>query len=213
MDPGLWVKRVRLVIFDCDGVMFDSKLANEAYYNHVLAHFKKPPMNSRQSKYVHMHTADDSIAYLFADDPLVEEALAYRRQISYLPFIPLMRMEPYLKAFLEYLRPNYKTAISTNRSDTMNRVLLEHGLLGYFDLVVSSLDVKRPKPHPESLLKILSHFRLSPEEAIYVGDSEVDALAAEAAGIPLVAYKNQDLSGALHVKRFQGLQSFLEGKG
>ena len=97
MDRGLSVEQVKLVIFDCDGVMFDSKHANDAYYNHILAHFGKPPMNSQQSKYVHMHTADQSIAYLFSDDPLAEQALAYRHQISYFPFIPLMEMEPYLR--------------------------------------------------------------------------------------------------------------------
>ena len=167
-------------------------------------------MNSQQSKYVHMHTADQSVAYLFGDDPLVDKALAYRRQISYFPFIPLMQMEPHLKAFLEYLRPAYKTAISTNRSDTMHRVLLDHGLQAYFDLVISSLDVRHPKPHPESLIKILNHFSLSPHEAIYVGDSQIDELAAKAAGIPLVAYKNRDLSAALHVEHFKGLEILLE---
>jgi phosphoglycolate phosphatase-like HAD superfamily hydrolase len=212
MDRGLSVEQVKLVIFDCDGVMFDSKHANEAYYNHILAHFGKPPMNSRQSKYVHMHTADQSIACLFSDDPLAEQALAYRHQISYFPFIPLMQMEPDLKAFLAYLRPTYKTAISTNRSDTMNRVLSDHGLQAYFDLVISSLDVKRPKPHPESLLKILNHFSLSRHEAIYVGDSEIDELAAKAAAIPFVAYKNKDLSAALHVEHFKDLEILLERK-
>ena len=43
------MEHVRVVIFDCDGVMFDSKRANEAYYNHILAHFGKPQMNGRQS--------------------------------------------------------------------------------------------------------------------------------------------------------------------
>jgi len=213
MDAALSMEQVKVVIFDCDGVMFDSKDANEAYYNQIRAHFGQPPMNSQQSKYVHMHTADHSVAYLFNDDPRVEQALAYRHQISYFPFIPLMEMEPYLKAFLEYLRPTYKTAISTNRSDTMNRVLLDHGLEVYFDLVISSLDVKHPKPHPESLIKILNHFSLSPHEAIYVGDSEIDELAAKAAGIPLVAYKNRDLSAALHVEHFKGLEILLERRG
>jgi len=209
-DSKRWMAAVKGVIFDCDGVMFDSKGANEAYYNQILAHFGKPPMNREQCKYVHMHTADQSVAHLFNGDPLAEQALAYRHQISYFPFIPLMAMEPYLEAFLAYLRPGYKTAIATNRSDTMNRVLLDHGLDGYFDLVISSLDVTHPKPHPESLMKILNHFSLSPHEAIYVGDSEIDEWAAKAAGIPLVAYKNPALSAALHVDHFKGLEVLLD---
>jgi len=207
------MEQVKIVIFDCDGVMFDSREANEAYYNHILAHFRKPPMDTEESDYVHMHTAEESVIHIFRDDSRLEEALAYRSQISYMPFIRMMHMEPYLTAFLDYLRPTYKTAISTNRSDTMNHVLSEHGLEGYFDLVVSSLDVRQPKPHPESLLKILKHFGFSPHEAIYIGDSEIDALAAKEAGIPLIAYKNGNLSSAAcGVEHFKEIQALLEGK-
>jgi HAD superfamily hydrolase (TIGR01509 family) len=204
------MKRVRAVVFDCDGVMFDSMKANEAYYNHILTHFGKPEMNKEECDYVHMNTAEQSVTYLFRRDPKLEDALAYRRDMSYLPFIPVMEMEPYLKEFLEYLRPTYKTAISTNRSDTMGPVLKEHGLEGYFDLVVSCLDVKHPKPDPESLIKILDHFGLSPEEAIYIGDSQIDEMAANAAGVPLVGYKNPRLSAAFHVTHFKEIEDFLE---
>lgn len=204
------MEQVKVVIFDCDGVMFDSKEANEAYYNDILAHFGKPRMNREQFEYIHMHTADQSVAYLFSDDPRLEEALAYRHQISYVPFIPMMRIEPYLQPLLEYLRPTYKTAISTNRSDTMNEVLVDHGLQGYFDLVVSSLDVKRPKPDPESLVKILNHFSLTPHEAIYIGDSEIDELAAKTAGIPFVAYKNSALTAAYEIEHFRDIEILLE---
>ncbi len=200
----------RVVIFDCDGVMFDSRKANEAYYNHILTHFGRPRMNNAQCDYVHMHTAERSVLYLFRNDPELKDALAYWRRMSYLPFIPVMEMEPYLKAFLEYLRPAYKTAISTNRSDTMGPVLADHGLEGYFDIVVSCLDVKHPKPDPESLIKILDHFGLSPREAIYIGDSEIDESAAEAAGIPLVAYKNPVLSAAYHVTHFKEIEDLLK---
>jgi phosphoglycolate phosphatase-like HAD superfamily hydrolase len=83
-------------------------------------------------------------------------------------------------------------------------------LEGYFDLVVSCLDVKDPKPNPESLVKILDHFGLVPQEAIYVGDSEIDEAAATAARIPLVAYKNPALSAAWHVTHFKELEDLLQ---
>ncbi len=204
------MEHVRVVIFDCDGVMFDSRRANEAYYNRILAHFRMPQMNCEQGDYVHMHTPEQSVVYLFRNNPKLKDALAYWHHMSYLPFIPLMDIEPYLKAFLDYLRPAYKTAISTNRSDTMGPVLANHELEGYFDLVVSCLDVKHPKPDPESLIKVLHHFGLSPQEAIYIGDSEIDESAARAAGIPLVAYKNPALSAAYHVTHFKEIEDLLE---
>ena len=37
---------LKLVIFDCDGVMFDSKNANRVYYNHMLEKFGHPPMDA-----------------------------------------------------------------------------------------------------------------------------------------------------------------------
>ena len=71
--------------------------------------------------------------------------------------IRYMEIEPGLKPLLEKLRPEYKTAIATNRSDTMDRVLFEHNLEGYFDLVISARDVDRPNPFPDPLLKIMNH--------------------------------------------------------
>jgi len=203
------MKKIKAVIFDCDGVMFDSKKANEAYYNAIRAHFGRPPLTKEESDYVHMQTAEESISYLFRNDPCKEDALLYRRQIDYTPFIKHMEMEPYLKKFLEHIHPIYKTAISTNRSDTMARVLAAHGLDKYFDFVVTSLDVERPKPHPESLLKILDYFSIETDEAIYIGDSQIDELAAEAAGVPLVAYKNPSLKAAFHVSHFKEVEDLL----
>ena len=121
-----------------------------------------------------------------------------------------MEMEPYLAEFLKYLRPLYKTAISTNRSDTTRPVLVHHGIEAYFDMVVSSLDVKHPKPHPESLLTILEEFDVSPLEAVYIGDSEIDEEASRGAGVPLVAYKNPSLSAVCHIVHFKELEDLLE---
>ncbi len=209
MDRNVETVNPKVIIFDCDGVMFDSKAANEAYYNAILTHFRKDKMNREQCEYVHMNTVGQSVAFLFRDDPREEQAQAYREKMSYFPFISMMEMEPYLKGFIEFLRPSRKTAIASNRSDTMNHVLEEHGLTGLFDLVVSSLDVKHAKPAPDCLLKIVDHFGILRDEAIYVGDSSIDELAAKAAGIPLVAYKNRHLSAVYHVDSFREMKALL----
>ncbi len=204
------MQQPKVVVFDCDGVMFDSRQANDAYYNDILAHFGRRPMSAEESRYVHMNTARVSLAYLFRNDPRFEEAEAYCRGLSYLPFISKMKMEPYLKSFLAYLKPAYRTAIATNRSDTMNQVLEEHGLQRDFDLVVTSLDVERPKPAPDPLMKILGHFGVTPLEAVYIGDSEIDERTAKAAGVPLVAYKNRTLSANYYVEGFSEMEALLE---
>ena len=124
---------IKAVIFDCDGVMFDSIKANTAYYNDILKHVGKGPMTDEQFDYVHMHTAYAALCYLFDNDDDRKAALSYSANLSYEEFIPYMEMEPDLKPLLEWLRPEIKTAVATNRSTTIGRVISEHGLDEYFD--------------------------------------------------------------------------------
>lgn len=202
---------IKVVAFDCDGVMFDTTRANQTYYNSVLAHFGRPPMTSDQFRYCHAHTAEQSIAHLFQGTALSEAAEAYRRQISYLQFLPLMEIEPHLEPLLHWLRRHYKTAIATNRMDTMDRVLEAFNLTALFDCVVTALDVPHPKPHPAALYKVAGHFGVQPQETLYIGDSGVDSEASQAAGMPFVAYGNPDLPAQDHIQNLSQLRQLLIG--
>jgi phosphoglycolate phosphatase len=187
------------VIFDCDGVMFDSRRANINYYNYLLSCFNLPPMTNAKIDFVHSYTADDSVRHIFEGTPFFEQAMALKANVDYSPFIRDMVIEPGLKELLKELKPQFGLGVATNRSTTIGKVLQYHGLDGFFDIVVSSLDVKNPKPHPESLLKILDFFNISPTKALYIGDSKLDNLSARSAGVIFIAYKNRDLDADYHV--------------
>jgi HAD superfamily hydrolase (TIGR01509 family) len=199
------MNKISVIIFDCDGVMFDSRQANINFYNHLLQHFGLPLMSEDMVTFVHMHTADASIRHIFRDTPYMEMAQTYRMRMDYAPFLKDMILEPELKPLLEILRPNLGLAVATNRSNTIGEVLELYDLSKYFDIVVSSLDVKRPKPHPESLFKILTFFEVDPEEALYVGDSLVDNKTARAAGVPFMSYKNTELEADYHSNRLMDI--------
>ena len=203
------MKRIRVVAFDCDGVMFDTETVNKAYYNQILQHVNKPALTPDQFSFVHMHTADEAISHLFPDKAEAVEANAYRKQMPYLPFLEKMEIEPYLKPLLHRLRPAYPTAIATNRTNTIQAVLEAHGLADLFDFVVSAWDVDHPKPHPDPLNKILRHFDIEPDQLLYVGDSELDQIAAEAAGAILVAYKNSSLRSDFHITSLKEMEQIL----
>lgn len=207
------MSKIKAVIYDCDGVLFDSRGSNEAFYNHILARFGLPPMKPHQLSFVHASTAEEAVDYLFAEDPRRAEAQKYRLTMDYSPFVPLMRLEPHVKEVLRRLRLSRGTAIATNRGLTMPLVIKEHGLEGLFDLMVTSLDVKEPKPHPECLFKILNHFHLEPAQALYVGDSEVDRLVAQRAGVCFVAYKNPGLAASYHMEDHREIFKILDGRG
>jgi phosphoglycolate phosphatase-like HAD superfamily hydrolase len=99
--------------------------------------------------------------------------------------------------------------VATNRTDTIHSILNTFALTGYFDLVVSSLDVKRPKPHPEAAFKILDHFSVEARESIYIGDSIVDYEVATQAGVLFVAYRNRELKADYHIDNLGELLSIL----
>jgi HAD superfamily hydrolase (TIGR01509 family) len=204
------MKNIRVVAFDCDGVLFDTEKANWAYYNHILEHFGRPAMTAEQFAYAHQHTLNESIVHLFGDEQSIAAVHAFRQRMDYGPFLKYLKVEPDLTALLKKIRPRIKTAIATNRTDTMDRLLDEFDLTEYFDLLVTSVDVPRPKPHPDMLNKILSHFGFSSDQALYVGDSQVDAEAAGAAKIPFVAYRNEGLPSAYHIRKLKELEKLLE---
>jgi len=210
MSEAIKIRSVKLfsaVIFDCDGVMFDSRQSNINFYNHLLSHFGLPLLREEQVVYIHMATADESIRYIFKGTPYLDQALAYRLQMDYTPFVRDMVQEPGLKELLALIKPKCGLAVATNRSNTIGTVLESNGFAGYFDIVVSSLDVARPKPNPESLFKILDFFSILPNHALYVGDSQVDAETAKAASVPFVAYKNRNLDAAFHVDQLLDIAS------
>lgn len=89
---------------------------------------------------------------------------------------------------LSYLKQNgYKIGLISNTSYTENRVrklMRKVDIEKYFDLVMTSADMRCSKPNPAIFHKALSALDLKPDEAIYIGDRpEFDQLGAENAGL------------------------------
>ncbi len=56
----------------------------------------------------------------------------------------------------------------------MKSIMERFNLDPYFEMVVTALDVKHPKPHPESVEKILAALKYDRKKTLYIGDSGVD---------------------------------------
>jgi len=209
---------LKLVIFDCDGVMFDSRETNRAYYNQLLTKFSCPPMDEDEVGYVHIHNVFDSVSHIFRNHNHVDmDAVhSYREVLDYTPFLNHMLMAPDLLEFLQVISPDYHRAISTNRTNTMDMVLDIFKLRPWFEIVVTALTAPRPKPAPDGLHMILDHFGLQVKEAIYIGDSSVDRDHCAAVGMELIAFNNPDLEAHHHVDCFMDilkLSPFTAGTG
>lgn len=178
-----------LIIFDCDGVLFDSAPANIAYYNAVLERLGRPPLDEAWGRRAHFLSSRQLYDAMFGvDSELGAEALRVGREVDYGPFYELMRPMPELDRVLPQLAAHCRLAMATNRGGTAQGVVRHFRLDRWLTLAVGANDVPRAKPHPDMLLHCLEHFRLPPTAAVYVGDSETDHQAALAAGIRFIAF-------------------------
>jgi FMN phosphatase YigB (HAD superfamily) len=195
---------LKLIVFDCDGVMFDSRRANQEYYNVLLHHFNQPLMSDADLEYVHMNNVTDSVRHIFrhSADANLDEVDAFREELGYLRFLPFMKMEEDLVDFLEITKPRYHLAISTNRSNTMLPLLRSFHLEGYFGKVMTAENARRPKPAPDALEEILEYYGCLAEETIFIGDSIIDREHSRACNVSLIAFKNPALPAEYHVSSF-----------
>ncbi len=176
------------VVFDCDGVLFDSRAANVAYYNAIRRALGLPPMDAAWERDCHYLAASEVVARMFGPDPAaIERARAAARSVDYEPFYALMTPVPGLHAILERLKRAHRLGMATNRGSSVPEVVRRFGLAAHLDAAVGVLDVARPKPHPDVILACLERLGVLPSAAVYVGDAETDLAAADAAGVRFVA--------------------------
>jgi HAD superfamily hydrolase (TIGR01549 family) len=194
------VSKIKAVIFDCDGVMFDTAVANRKYYDEVLQGFNKPPLTNEQFTNVHMMTVHSAIEYLFSDMDDIAKVYDSLKNIGYHKFIEYMVVEKGFENLLKKLKDhNYIIGIATNRTDTMENILQDFNLVEYFDVVMTAAKVKNPKPNPEQLLRIMDKFKLDPDEIFFIGDSQYDGQAAAGAKVRFAAFKNRDMKADFNV--------------
>lgn len=201
---------LKLVMLDCDGVLFDSFRSNVAYYSTVLEKMGGPRLDEALQELCHVYSTPQLFAHLYPDNPeKAKEAERIAYSIDYRPFLEYMDPEPGLHEVLRALKACYQVALATNRGKSVPPLLERFGLEGAFDVVSTILDVPRPKPAPDLLLYCLEKTGLAPEEAVYVGDMENDQIAARTAGIPFILMGNS-IHHPLRIDRLEELPGLLE---
>jgi HAD superfamily hydrolase (TIGR01549 family) len=180
------------IVFDCDGVLFESKTANLAYYNEVLSAFDVAPVTIEQQERAHIcHTAATPQVFAALLGPeRAALAITMVAKLDYKKFIPFMTPEPHLHEVIATLAARYPLAVATNRGTSMVEILKHFDLDSYFKVVITSRDVPRPKPFPDMLHLAACRLGIDETELLFVGDSELDAAAATAAGMPFIAYRS-----------------------
>jgi HAD superfamily hydrolase (TIGR01509 family) len=205
--------KIRCVVYDCDGVLFDSLEANTKLYNDLCVLVGRVPLREEEMQYVHTHTVFEALHFIFGkENDLEKKALDIlkQKQVDLKNYVTYLKMEPHLLQTLESLKEKgILRAINTNRTTSMKYIMERFNLWPYFEMVVTALDVKNPKPHPESIEKIIQELRLNKEEAVFVGDSDIDQQTAKSSGIKFIAYKNRDIQNDAYIEDHLDLLSLI----
>jgi HAD superfamily hydrolase (TIGR01509 family) len=200
------------LIYDCDGVLFESKKANLAFYNAVLDNFGEPSVPEGTAELLHLcHTAaSPAVLERLLGGNRLGAALSFASTLGYQQFIHHMIPEPGVVQALQTLSDRMPLAVATNRGGSMLEVLDHFDLRRYFQVVVTSWDVPRPKPAPDMLFLAAERMGLREKNLLFMGDSELDREAAKGAGIRFAGYKWQ-AHGEIEISAHSQLVEILGG--
>jgi len=173
---------IDLVMFDADGVLFESDESNIAYYNAIFERIGEPPLTPEEERAC-VFLAGGQVFESRARGDLEKVKLMHElgRSLDFAPFFKLLRPPVELRPFMLELKRRYRLGLATNRSATIPAVIDHLNLSDVFDAVASARDEVQPKPAPDILELCMSRASAKPENSVYVGDSEVDSQAAAAA--------------------------------
>lgn len=179
---------IRLVIFDLDGTLVDAYPAIVRSFNHVMKALVLPPQPEaliRRS----VGWGDTNLLKPFVQPGRLSKALKLYRKNHAAALTKGTRFLPGAKELLRTLKKKgYQLAVASNRPTKFSYIILEHlKMKEYFDDVLCGDRLKKGKPHPEIILRILKRLSIRPEEALFVGDMTVDVQAGNRARVKTVA--------------------------
>ena len=183
---------VKLLIFDMDGTLIDTdKVLFETRKELFLLY--KPKDFAIDEEVVRTYSGppiQESIANAFPErDPnfILKEYRA--RTEKYYDYY--LKLYPGEKEILKKLHSEgYILTIATQKNKKMALKSLEmKGICDYFSLILTSNDGFKTKPSPDMINYILANFNCKPEEAIMIGDTAYDYLAAKNANVKSILFK------------------------
>jgi HAD superfamily hydrolase (TIGR01509 family) len=187
----------KLIIFDLDGVLIESR---ELHY-----HSLNEALKSIESKYVisrdeHLSIYDGlnttrKLNLLSESKQLPTEyhdMVWQRKQLSTFDLIKKFPMDNKLIDIFSKLKlSGYLIAVASNSiRETVKLSLLKIGVMEYVDYYVSNQDVSHPKPYPEMYWKCMTALKALPKDTLIIEDSLIGRRGALDSGATLMAVEN-----------------------
>lgn len=176
--------KVNVILFDFDGVIVNSSADIVNAVNYTLNYFGKPVLKT-----------DEIISYVGrgmevllqksfkVNDPmLIKQALPVYKNYYLEHCVIETKLYTNVKETLEFFKDK-KTGLVTNKPEDLTLKILKClDVRDYFGKIIGPESVKRMKPDPEGLIKVINAFGENPVKTIMVGDSYTDIVAGKSAG-------------------------------
>jgi HAD superfamily hydrolase (TIGR01509 family) len=191
--------KIKLIIFDLDGVLVDSRDMHYEALNRALSDIAPTYVISREE---HLSTYDGlsttkklSILSSKGLDPNLHKMIWERKQ-SYTNEIidKEYSIDSRICNILKQLKnEGYLLYVASNSiHSTVKTILLRKGFMDYIDYFASNQNVKLPKPNPEIYFHCMTHTGLSVHETLILEDSHIGRKAALGSGAYLLPIENCD---------------------
>lgn len=174
--------KIKLVIFDLDGVLIDAKHIHFDALNEALPDKFKISWAEHLSIYDGLKTQQKLETLTVKKNlpiNLYTDIWNKKQQLTAQRFKSLNVSNELIYCMDTLVSNGYKIAICSNSiRKSVLTVLSKLGIIEFVDLILSNEDVKNSKPHPEIYWKAMSSIGVLPEETLIVEDSPYGLLAA-----------------------------------
>jgi phosphoglycolate phosphatase len=182
---------IRLLIFDLDGTLIDSRLDLVHSVNAMLRHFRRPEL---PDEVVASYVGDGAPVLVRRalgdpkDQKFLKEAVDYFLAYYRVHKLDHTRVYEGIKDSLTALHGSNglgrKMAVLSNKPVHPSRAIVEAlGMSHFFMHVYGGNSFPTKKPDPQGARALLKETRTQPQEAIIIGDSSVDVLTGRNAGM------------------------------
>jgi HAD superfamily hydrolase (TIGR01509 family) len=188
---------IKLILFDLDGVIADTKEIHYKTLNNAIAEISSEYViteHEHVTKYDGLKTLTKLIM-LTTDKGLPQELHKQiydkKQKLTLEEFAHIIPDESILSIFKKLKDDGYLLGCCTNCiRRTALVALAKTGVIEYLDVIVTNDDVKNPKPHPEVYWKAMSMMSCLPEETLIIEDSPQGLLSAHRSKAKVLRVKN-----------------------